>query len=240
MSGLKIYGAKPKRMYIGGLKAKKVYCRGERVWSAGSIVTYICNGVNYQEEIEDGNTVLSPTTFTPILDDATFLGWSLSPDDTTIQTSLVMSGEPITLYAVFQYANTTISPLVSNYSSEYTSPSGIICNLTNANINTSKYYKATVQFGSIDAYVDPNWSPNGSMGIYLNGGGGSTRIAYTYNKNGEQYDKYQTNNPSYTVIFTQTSGNTKLYISASSSESRVGLNLSNMGSITLYGKTIVG
>lgn len=109
MSGLKMYGAKPKRMYTGGLKAKKAYCMGERVWSAGNIVTYICNGVSYQEEVEDGNTVLSPTAFTPALSGATLLGWSLSPDDSTVQTSLVMDGEPITLYAVFKYVDKSAS-----------------------------------------------------------------------------------------------------------------------------------
>ena len=120
MSGLKMYGTKPKRMYIGGLKAKKAYCMGERVWSAGSIVTYICNGVSYQEEVEDGNTVLSPTTFAPTLDGATFLGWSLYRDDATVQTSLFMEGEPITLYAVFKYADgaetqTYKNPTASGY-----------------------------------------------------------------------------------------------------------------------------
>lgn len=109
MSGLKMYGAKPKRMYTGGLKAKKAYCRGDRVWSAGNIVTYICNGVTYQEEVEEGNTVLSPSTFTPTVEGASFLGWCLSPDDTTVQSSLVMGDEPITLYAIFKYSNISVS-----------------------------------------------------------------------------------------------------------------------------------
>lgn len=144
MSGLKMYGTKPKRMYIGGLKAKKAYCMGERVWSAGSIVTYICNGVSYQEEVEDGNTVLSPTTFTPILDRATFLGWSLSPDDTTVQTSLVMSGKPITLYAVFKYTDMTLCNVTVNGESiggEGTKTQGV-------NINASLY--PTVQIVRTD------------------------------------------------------------------------------------------
>ena len=101
MSSLRMYGEKPKRMYTGGLKVKKAYCMGEKVWSAGNIVTYICNGVSYQEEVEDGNTVLSPTTFTPTLSGSVFLGWSLSADSPIVQTSLVMEDNPITLYAVW-------------------------------------------------------------------------------------------------------------------------------------------
>lgn len=144
MSSIKIYGAKPKRMYINGLKVKKAYCMGERVWSAGSIVTYICNGVSYQEEVEDGNTVLSPTTFTPILDGATFLGWSLSPNNTTVQTSLVMSGKPITLYAVFKYTDMTLCNLTVDgelIGGEVTKTQGV-------NINASLY--PTVQIVRTD------------------------------------------------------------------------------------------
>lgn len=102
MSGLKIYGAKPKRMYIGGLKAKKVYCMGERVWSAGNIVTYIVDGTEYKEEVESGNSVLSPTSFTPTKAGYTFSGWSLTSGG-DILTELIMDSEPITLYACWTF-----------------------------------------------------------------------------------------------------------------------------------------
>lgn len=169
MSGLKMYGAKPKRMYIGGLKAQKAYCMGDRVWSAGNIVTYICNGVSYQEEVEDGHTVLSPTTFTPTLDGATFLGWSLYPDDATVQTSLFMEGEPITLYAVFKYADsaetqTYKNPTASGYdntvwSIALTMPTNaekfrwkVKCGITNNNRTDCGVYIGSLMVESNDVY----------------------------------------------------------------------------------------
>ena len=144
MSSIKIYGAKPKKIYIGGLKAKKVYCRGERVWSAGSIVTYICNGVTYTEEVDEGQTVLSPTSFTPSKSGCSFVGWSTSASSTATVSSLVMSGKPITLYAVFKYTDRTLCNLTVDgelIGGEGTKTQGV-------NINASLY--PTVQIVRTD------------------------------------------------------------------------------------------
>ena len=144
MSSIKIYGAKPKRIYIGGLKAKKVYCRGERVWSAGSIVTYICNGVTYTEEVDEGQTVLSPTSFTPSKSGCSFVGWSTSASSTATVSSLVMSDKPITLYAVFKYTDRTLCNLTVDgelIGGEVTKTQGV-------NINASLY--PTVQIVRTD------------------------------------------------------------------------------------------
>ena len=88
---------------------KKVYVDDVQVFSAGNIVTYYVDGVAYQEEVECGNSCLSPTSFTPTKDGWEFLGWSSSVDSTSVLESLVMDSDPITLYAVFKYPDTEIA-----------------------------------------------------------------------------------------------------------------------------------
>lgn len=107
-------GTTLKQMTYNGQKLKKWKHNGILVYSAGNIVTYYVNGVFYQEEVESGKSVLSPTTFTPSKTGYTFLGWSLS-EGGTVLSECVMDSEPITLYAVWK-ANDII--LVSNYATQ--------------------------------------------------------------------------------------------------------------------------
>ena len=52
--------------YLGAIKMKKGYIGATRVYSAGNVVTYhVDSGVTYQEEVDDGESCLSPKTFTP-------------------------------------------------------------------------------------------------------------------------------------------------------------------------------
>ena len=146
MSSIKIYGAKPKKMYINGLKVKKAYCMGKRVWSAGSTVTYICNGVTYTEEVDEGQTVLSPTSFTPSKSGCSFVGWSTSASSTATVSSLVMSDKPITLYAVFKYTDKTLCNLTAD--GELIGGEGEGTKTQEVNINASLY--PTVQIVRTD------------------------------------------------------------------------------------------
>ncbi|MCM1189315.1 MAG: InlB B-repeat-containing protein [bacterium] len=87
------------------------------VWSAGNTVTYICNGKTYQEEREEGESCLTPKTFTPAKSGWTFKGWSNNKGSASVLSSLAMGEEPVTLYAVFSHAGTTITTGQYYYSS---------------------------------------------------------------------------------------------------------------------------
>lgn len=137
-------GNKKSKLFLGNVKVKKVYVGATKVYSSGNIVTYICNGVTYQEEVEEGQTVLSPKTFTPSKGSATFRGWSTSASSTATVSSLVMSGKPITLYAVFKYTDRTLCNLTVDgelIGGEVTKTQGV-------NINASLY--PTVQIVRTD------------------------------------------------------------------------------------------
>jgi len=70
------------------------------------IVTYNFNGRNYTQEYAAGESVLSPTVVYPAITGASFLGWTTSPSGTSPLTSLTMGTDPITLYALFKWADT--------------------------------------------------------------------------------------------------------------------------------------
>lgn len=103
----KVYiGNKRYKMYHGNKKVKKAYIGATRVYSAGNICTYhVTSGTVYQEEVDEGASCLSPTSFTPSLSGWTFVGWR---KDTTASATVLtgnavlMGDDPIHLYAVFR------------------------------------------------------------------------------------------------------------------------------------------
>lgn len=92
------------KMICGNSKIKKGLCGGNVIYSGANPVTYYVDiNVVYTEEVDDGNTLLSPTTFIPTKDGWTFVGWRM--DDVAsgnIYENLVMEDAPIILYAVFE------------------------------------------------------------------------------------------------------------------------------------------
>lgn len=103
-------GAKKAKVFVGSKKVKKIYVGDKKVYSAGNLVTYIVDtdtNTSYDEEVDDGLTILSPITFTPAKTGWTFVGWR---EDTVASSSVlsikVMGDEPITLYAVYSKAVT--------------------------------------------------------------------------------------------------------------------------------------
>ena len=87
---------------------KKIYCEGDTVYSSGSVVTYLVDtNTSYQEEVDDGDTVLSPKTFTPAKSGWEFVGWKQdNTANNSVLNSLTMGDNPVTLYAVFRQAVT--------------------------------------------------------------------------------------------------------------------------------------
>lgn len=193
MSVINIYGEKPKKMYIDGLNAKAAYYMCEKVWSAGSIVTYICNDVTYQEYVDSGNTVLSPTSFTPEKSGWTFAGWR--EDNTasgSVLSSKVMEDSPMTLYAVFKQ---TVTVTYYNNSTAASSTSGYRY-YNNGNIVNPSF---TLTQASRSGWTARGWSTGsaGNSGITYNNGATFTRdsnvtlygmwyqqISLSYNGNG--------------------------------------------------------
>lgn len=95
---------KKSKIYIGNKKVKKGYIGNKIYYSSGNIVTYNVDGSSvYKEEVEDGKTCLSPTTFTPSKSGYTFVGWREDKTaSSSVLSSKIMSGDPVSLYAVFK------------------------------------------------------------------------------------------------------------------------------------------
>lgn len=91
------------KLYIGDSKVKKAYIGAARVYSSGNPVTYhVDSGITYTEEVEEGSSCLSPTTFTPAKSGWTFVGWRQdNAASSSTLSSLFMGDNPIALYAVF-------------------------------------------------------------------------------------------------------------------------------------------
>lgn len=94
--------------YVNGkyakLKKGHVYEGGvfKKIYSAGGTVTYIVNGDEiYKEEVDSGQSCLSPKTFAPKREGYSFKGWS-ETEKGTVLTSKEMDDNPITLYAVWK------------------------------------------------------------------------------------------------------------------------------------------
>lgn len=90
------------KVRLGAQKVKRVYKGTERVYSAGSVVTYVVGDAEYREELEEGESCLQPGSFTvPDREGYALAGWSAEPGGAVLD-SMVMEGDPITLYAVWK------------------------------------------------------------------------------------------------------------------------------------------
>ncbi len=102
-----IYGGnqKLKKLYIGNQAVRKAYLGNQLVYSAGNIVTYhVDAGVRYQEEVGEGQSCLSPKTFTPQKAGWAFVGWRTDATASgDVLAGKVMGDNPVTLYAVFTH-----------------------------------------------------------------------------------------------------------------------------------------
>ena len=98
-----VFGTSKMKLFGGSEKIRKAYLGTEKIYSAGSIVTYyVDSNTYYQEEVDSDASCLNPTTFTPSKSGWTFVGWR---EDTVasgdVLSSKIMGDEPITLYAVY-------------------------------------------------------------------------------------------------------------------------------------------
>lgn len=150
-------GAKKSKIYVGSKKVKKIYIGATKTYSAGNWVTYVVDSnTSYSEEVDEGLSILSPSTFTPTKSGWSFVGWRF---DTTANGSVIssqtMGDDPITLYAVFSQ---TVTGTFSSYSSTKTVKGTRYYNtgnITNATI-------ATPTGASYSGWDWRGWSSNNS------------------------------------------------------------------------------
>lgn len=94
----------------------------KNIWSSGNAVTYYVDlesSIYYVEDVNSGNSCLSPTTFTPMKSGWTFVGWREDKiASSSVLTNKVMGNDPITLYAVFEQ-NVTAT-FISYSNTQYT------------------------------------------------------------------------------------------------------------------------
>lgn len=140
--------------YIGNKAVEYIYIGDKLYYSAirtHTVTYYVDTNVTYSENVNDGDTCLSPTTFTPSKDGYRFVGWR---EDTTASNSVlnekVVTGNNIVLYAVFAkdimctyYNNTT--------SAEYFAAPLYYNNGTVAN----------AQFSIFPQFPKEGWNPRG-------------------------------------------------------------------------------
>lgn len=92
--------------YIGNKAVEYIYIGDKLYYSAirtHTVTYYVDTSVIYSEDVEEGNTCLSPTTFTPSKSGYTFTGWREdNTANSSVLSSKVMDDEDISLYAVFQ------------------------------------------------------------------------------------------------------------------------------------------
>ena len=61
-----VFGTSKMKLFGGSEKIRKAYLGTEKIYSAGSIVTYyVDSNTYYQEEVDSDASCLNPTTFTP-------------------------------------------------------------------------------------------------------------------------------------------------------------------------------
>lgn len=100
----KLNGVDIKYHIHNGVQLKKWIHNGVEIFTGSSTVIYYVDADKvYQEEVDSGESCLSPTSFTPEVEGYTFLGWTEHETLPTadVLTEKTMEGDPITLYAVY-------------------------------------------------------------------------------------------------------------------------------------------
>ncbi len=176
-------GSQKPKFYLGDQKVKAIWLGGVKVYSAGNIVTYhVDTGITYQEEVDEGASVLSPTSFTPTKQGWTFIGWRQDTAASgTVLTSLAMGDNPVVLYAVFRQA---VTVTYYNGSTAASSTSGYRY-YNSGNVANPSF---TLTQAALSGWSARGWSASGAAdgGIaYANG------VAFTRDSSITLYGMYQ-------------------------------------------------
>lgn len=123
---------------------------GSQVFFSGAEVTYVVDGAEYKEFVNYGQSCLSPTVVAPTKSGWEFAGWRKDTVASgSVETSVIMNTEPITLYAVFSKQVTV------TYS-----------DMGNSNVKTAKpmyYNNGNTKKASftLSQHIDPYWDVKG-------------------------------------------------------------------------------
>lgn len=97
-------GNKKVKMYLGSTPIYRMYLGSERIYpNAGTVTYYVDTNTVRTEEIDIDESCLSPKTFTPSKSGWTFVGWREDKTaSSSVLSSKIMTGDDVTLYAVFK------------------------------------------------------------------------------------------------------------------------------------------
>jgi uncharacterized repeat protein (TIGR02543 family) len=127
---------------------------GSQVFFSGAEVTYVVDGAEYKEFVNYGQSCLSPTVVTPTKSGWEFAGWRKDTVASgSVEHSVVMNTEPITLYAVFKKEVTLSAVSYSSLSSRYTTKTA----KGTAYYNNSNVEGARVTCPTGDTYSGWTW-----------------------------------------------------------------------------------
>lgn len=92
------------KMYLGNTPIHRMYLGNERIYPNAGMVTYhVDTNVTYTEEVDIDESILNPSTFTPSKSGWTFVGWRKdTAANGSVLSNEVMTGDDVTLYAVFR------------------------------------------------------------------------------------------------------------------------------------------
>ena len=92
------------KMYLGNTPIHRMYLGNERIYPNAGMVTYhVDANVTYTEEVDIDESILNPKTFTPSKSGWTFVGWRKdTAANGSVLSNEVMTGDDVTLYAVFR------------------------------------------------------------------------------------------------------------------------------------------
>lgn len=122
-----------KHVALGNTAIKKIALGNDIVWSGASLVSYYDGATLLgTEEVDEGEDVLRPSAIVPTKTNYTHVGWSTSNGGERV-TTLVATGEPMNLYAVF-VPNTLV---IASYDiQKSTDTGGYHCNVINSSYNS--------------------------------------------------------------------------------------------------------
>lgn len=150
---------------LAKVKAGYMYVSGawNKVWSFGSEVSYYDGDTLIgKEDVDENRDVLHPTFTMPTKTNYTFVGWGTSNSITDWVDTLVATGEPMTLYALYVPNSNTVES-GGTWNTDYASGSYEIAAASQGlydsasgtfNINLRRYQNCSVSFWSERYTVD--------------------------------------------------------------------------------------
>ena len=225
------------KLMHGKNKIKKMMCENAAIYSSGNAVYYYVDGIKYTEEFESGQSCLSPTSFTPSKAECTFLGWSESPNSTTVLDNKIMEDDSIELFAVFKYNDLTksVSIKYSAYEEYYAVGQRKTLGTFYTGVDKSKYVSAFLQLSSVSLESSYAWAP---AYLYLSDGTTDAQIAMVQ-KNGEGGYYIKNIGTSATLTFKTDTGNTNLSLVMYNRDMNQVTYTVIGGTLKLSGRTIV-